>query len=174
MILLLTGASHTGKTLMAQALLNKHHIPYLSIDHLKMGLIRSGQTQLSVEDDEKLTAYLWPILREIIKTAIENHQHLILEGCYVPFNWKDNFTTSYLKEIHYLALVMSDDYINTHYDEIISYGNIIEHRLNNAISMSALIEDNRHFLSECQKNDLPYHLIDDTYDFNSFDPMNFF
>ncbi len=42
MIILITGASHTGKTLLAQKLLEKYKCPYLSIDHLKRGLIRSG------------------------------------------------------------------------------------------------------------------------------------
>ena len=72
MIILIIGASHTGKTVLAQKLLEKYKYPYLSIDHLKMGLIRSGYTKLTPEDDDKLTEYLWPIVREIIKTAIEN------------------------------------------------------------------------------------------------------
>ena len=64
------------KTLFAQKLLEKYKYPYLSIDHLKMGLIRSGQTNLTVEDDEQLTKYLWSIVVEMIKTAIEN-KHII-------------------------------------------------------------------------------------------------
>ena len=76
MIILITGASHTGKTLLAQRLLEEYKYPYLSIDHLKMGLIRSGQTSLTPEDDDALTEYLWPIVREMIKTAIENQQNL--------------------------------------------------------------------------------------------------
>ena len=72
MIFLITGASHTGKTWLAQRLLERYHIPYLSVDLLKMGLIRSGQTALSPEEDAALEAYLWPILREILHTALEN------------------------------------------------------------------------------------------------------
>ena len=75
MIVLITGASHTGKTVLAQRLLDKYRYPYLSIDHLKMGLIRSGNTSLTPEDDDKLTAYLWPIVREMIKTAVENNRN---------------------------------------------------------------------------------------------------
>ena len=58
MIILITGASHTGKTLLAQRMLENCKYPYLSIDHLKMGLIRSGNTDLTPEDDDKLTEYL--------------------------------------------------------------------------------------------------------------------
>ena len=70
MVILIAGGSHTGKTLLAQRLLERYHYPYLSIDHLKMGLIRSGQTRLTPEDDRELTDYLWPIVREMVKTAI--------------------------------------------------------------------------------------------------------
>ena len=74
-ITIITGASHTGKTLLAQKILESCAMPYLSIDHLKMGLIRSGSTDLTAQDDDALTDFLWPIVREIIKTAIENHQN---------------------------------------------------------------------------------------------------
>ena len=107
MVILITGASHTGKTLLAQRLLEKHHIPYLSVDHLKMGLIRSGNTALTPEDDEELTVYLWPIVREIVKTAIENRQDLIVEGCYIPFDWRRDFDARYLPAIRFVCLAMS-------------------------------------------------------------------
>lgn len=99
MIVLIAGASHTGKTALAQRLLEKYHYPYLSIDHLKMGLIRSGQTSLTPEDDEELIDCLWSIVKEIVKTAIENRQNLVVEGCYIPFDWKKDFNNEYLMEI---------------------------------------------------------------------------
>ena len=65
MILLITGASHVGKTVLAQKMLEKYNYPYLSIDHLKMGLIRSGNTALTpMSNEAELTEYLWPIVRE--------------------------------------------------------------------------------------------------------------
>ena len=112
MIILITGASHTGKTLLAQRMLEKYKYPYVSIDHIKMGLIRSGNTELTPEDDDKLTQYLWPIVRELIKTAIENDQNLIVEGCYIPFD------DEYLKAIRFICLAFSDPYIETHFDVI--------------------------------------------------------
>jgi gluconate kinase len=128
MIVLITGASHTGKTVLAQRLLEKMKIPYLSIDHLKMGLVRSGQTTLTPEDDEALTAYLWPIVREIIKTAIENRQSLIVEGCYVPFDWRKDFDERYLPSIRFICLAMTDAYIDAHFDAILSHASDVEAR----------------------------------------------
>ena len=118
MIILITGASHTGKTLLAQRLLEKHKYPYLSIDHLKMGLIRSGYTELTPYDDDKMTEYIWPVVREIIKTAIENRQNLIIEGCYTPFDWRKSFDESYLSEIKFICLAMTDEYIENNYNLI--------------------------------------------------------
>ena len=92
MIILIAGDTHTGKTLLAQRLLEKYKYPYLSIDHLKMGLIRSGQCGLSADSsDAELTEYLWPIVREMIKTCIENSQNQIVEGCYIPFGWEKEY-----------------------------------------------------------------------------------
>ena len=129
MIILITGASHTGKTLLAQKLLEKYNYPYLSIDHLKMGLIRSKNTNLTPEDDDELEAYLWPIVREMIKTAVENMQNLIIEGCYIPSGWEKDFSDKYLNEIRYYCLVMSRKYIERHF---FGYKKIRQRDRNNA------------------------------------------
>ena len=128
MIIIITGASHTGKTLLAQHMLEKYKFPYLSIDHLKMGLIRSGETKLTPQDDDQLTAYLWPIVREMIKTAIENKQNLIVEGCYVPFDWRKEFGDDYIRDISFICLAMTDTYIDQHFDEIRNHASDIECR----------------------------------------------
>lgn len=165
MVILIAGASHTGKTVLAQKLLEKYHYPYLSIDHLKMGLIRSGNTALTPMDDDKLTEYLWPILREMIKTAIENSQNLIVEGCYIPFDWKASFTEEYLKHIRYLCLIFSEDYIEKHFEDIRRYGSVIEKRLDDSgLSKAALIRENAQMLAGCQAHGGHYALIEDAYD----------
>ena len=132
MVILITGASHTGKTVLAQKFLEKLHYPYLSVDHLKMGLIRSGQTALTPEDDEQLTDYLWPIVREMIKTAIENRQDLIVEGCYVPFGWRKDFDAEYLASIRFVCLAMTDAYIDAHFGTIKAHASDIESRLDDS------------------------------------------
>ena len=164
MIILTTGASHTGKTLLAQKLLEKYKYSYLSIDHLKMGLIRSGQTELTPYDDDKLTAYLWDILKEIIKTAIENGQNLIIEGCYIPFDWQNSFDADYLSQIKYICLVMSENYINSHFNDIVSFGNVIEKRLSNDLDIEEIKQDNLEYFRGCIRYGLEYFLIENEYD----------
>ena len=132
MIILITGASHTGKTLLAQRMLEKYSYPYLSMDHLKMGLIRSGSTPLTPEDDDELFGYLWPIVREMIKTAIENRQNLIVEGCYVPFDWRRDFDERYLPSIRFICLAMSEEYIDSHVGRIKEHASDIEARLDDS------------------------------------------
>ena len=166
MIYLITGASHTGKTNLAQKLLEKYKFPYLSIDHLKMGLIRSGNTSLTpLSEDNDLTSYLWPIVREIIKTAIENKQNLIVEGCYVPANWKDDFNEDYIKDVKYCCLIMSKEYIKNNFDKIKEHANIIESRLSDDLALEDVIKDNAERLELSKKYDLNYILIDKEYEF---------
>ena len=146
MIVLITGASHTGKTLLAQRMLEKYKYPCFSIDHLKMGLIRSGKTELTPEDDDALTEYLWPIVREIIKTAVENHQNLIVEGCYVPFDWRKDFDEKYLSDIDFICLAFTEEYIRTNYAIIRQHASDIENRLDDSYcTIPQLIEDNHTF-----------------------------
>ncbi len=164
MIYLIAGATHTGKTAYAQKLLEKYRYPYLSIDHLKMGLIRSGQTDLTPMDDDRLTDYLWPIVREMVKTATENQQNLIVEGCYIPFDWQRDFAPEYLAHIRYICLVMSRKYIETHFDAIAAHANVIEHRLDDSdLNPEALIAENEANLAQCVARNLPYLLIDEEY-----------
>ena len=166
MIILITGASHTGKTALAQKLLEKYKYPYVSIDHLKMGLIRSGNTELTpMSDDKDLTAYLWPIVREMVKTAVENRQNLIVEGCYIPFDWQKDFDDEYLENIKYYCLVMSEGYIRSHFTDIKKYANCIENRLDDeCCTVESVLADNAEVLEFAQKYNVNYILIEDKYE----------
>ena len=165
MIILITGASHTGKTALAQKLLEKYKYPYLSIDHLKMGLIRSGSTLLTpMSDDDELTAYLCPIALEMIKTAIENQQNLIVEGCYIPFDWQKDFEQQYREHIKYYCLIMSEEYIRNHFNDIKKFANIIEKRLDDEwCTMESVLADNASMLELALKYKANYILIEDKY-----------
>ena len=165
MVLLITGASHTGKTLLAQRLLERTRWPYLSIDHLKMGLIRSGNTPLTPEDDDALTDYLWPILREMVKTAVENRQNLILEGCYIPGSWRRDFDEGYLASIRFLCLAFTDRYIETSFGEILRHRCDIESRQDaSGLSPESLKADNRAFVASFREAGEPVALIDSDYE----------
>ena len=168
MIILITGASHTGKTNLSQKLLEKYKFPYLSIDHLKMGLIRSNNTNLTpLSDDEDLTSYLWPIVCEMIKTAIENKQNLIVEGCYIPFDWEKDFNEQYLKNIKYYCLVMSEKYIKNNFSNIKKYASIIENRLDDSdCTLESVLEENCKILQKAIKYKANYILIDEDYNIN--------
>lgn len=165
MVLLVSGASHSGKTAFAQRLLEKYKYPYFSIDHLKMGLIRSKNTKLTpTSATETLTGYLWPIVREIIKTVIENGQNLIVEGCYIPFDWTKSFDDTYLRSIRYCCLIMSKEYIQNHFQEIKRYANIIEKRVDDSdCTLTSVLDENAEMLRMCQLRELNHILIEDEY-----------
>ena len=165
MVILIAGTTPTGKTLLAQRLIEELHYPCLSIDHLKMGLIRSGNTALTpCSDDEHLTAYLWPICREMIKTAIENKQNLILEGCYIPFTWQEDFEEAYRKQIDCRWLIMTEDYIRKSFHAILDHANAVEQRLDDSsLDQEELVRDNVWNLEQCRKHSCRYILIDNVY-----------
>ncbi|ABX43549.1 adenylate kinase [Lachnoclostridium phytofermentans] len=167
MVILISGSSHTGKTALAQKLLKKYEFPYLSQDHLKMGLIRSGFSTLTPEDDiDDIIHVLWPITREIIKTCIENKQNLIIEGCYIPFDYKNDFKDDYLKYIKYNCLIFSSKYIKEHYEDIMKHASTIEYRDENDAkycTKEMLLRENLLNLERCIETNSEYTLIDDRY-----------
>ena len=165
MVILITGASHTGKTVLAQRMLEKYKYPYLSVDFLKMGLIRSGNTKLTPEDDEELVKYLWPIVREMVKTAIENKQNLIVEGCYIPFDWRRDFDAEYLRSIRFICLAMTDSYIDYHFKDIKDHASVIESRLDDSYcTIDDLKKDNQLIIYGYKKAGEQVVLIDDDYE----------
>ena len=167
MIILIAGASHTGKTLLAQRLMEKYHYPYLSIDHLKMGLIRSANTELTPVDDDKLTEYLWPIVREIVKTAVENNQNLIVEGCYIPFDWEKDFDETYISHIRYYCLIMTEQYIKSHFSDIKQYASVIEQRMDDEwCTMESVLADNAEMRRRAEQYGVNCIFIDDSYQIN--------
>lgn len=165
MIILIGGSSHTGKTNLSQRLMEKYGYPYVSIDHIKMGLIRSGYTDISVYEDERLTAYLWPVVREMIKTAIENGQHMIIEGCYIPYDWRDSFEKDYLDNIRYVCLIMTEEYIENHFNDIKRHASVIENRGEDEdCTKEWLLAENKNCYEMCRRYDCDYILIEDAYD----------
>lgn len=168
MVYLITGASHVGKTLIAQKLMEKLNIPYLSIDHLKMGLIRSGNTNLTpMNSIESLTNYLWPIVTEIIKTNIENNQSIIIEGCYIPFDYRSSFDDDYLSEIRYKSIIFSNEYCLDNYNNINLFASIIENR-SEEISLDNVLRENKYYLEGCIEHKNDYILVKDKYNINDF------
>ena len=165
MVIIITGASHTGKTILSQRMLEKYNYPYVSIDHLKMGLIRSGNTELTPMDDEKMTEYLWPIVSEMIKTAIENKQNLIVEGCYIPFDWKKSFSSDYLNEIRLICLAMTDEYIENNFEDIINHASDIENRLDDSdCDVDWIKKENQSFIHGFKDDAQDIILIKDDYE----------
>ena len=142
-----------------------YRLRYLSIDHLKMGLIRSCNTDLTPEDDDALTEYLWPIVREMVKTAVENKQNLIVEGCYIPFDWRQDFDEQYLAHIRFICLAMTEEYIENHFDEIISHESEVETRLVEAdCTIDGLAADNKSYIEGFQNAGEHVVIIEDDYE----------
>ncbi len=163
MIILIGGSSHVGKTLLAQKLMERTGYPYISLDHLKMAFIRTGMTKLTVEDDYEMRYWMWPFVVEWIKTAVENEQNLIVEGCYIPAEWERSFSEEYLAHIKALFIVMSEAYIRSHFSDLADYANAIEKRLDDKPDQERLIGCSREFWEECNAHQVPCYVIEDLF-----------
>lgn len=163
MVVLIGGSSHTGKTLLAKRMIEAYKYPCISIDLLKMGLIRSGNTALTPVDDARLKPYLWNIVKEIVKTAVENDQDLIVEGAYIPCDWKKYFNKKYLESIRAYFIVMSANYIERHWADIVGHACEIEHRRSDEFSPYVAISENIENLAQCKKYGCNIIYIDGAY-----------
>lgn len=168
MIILISGNSCTGKTYMAQQLLEKYHVPYLSIDHLKMGLYRADMNCgfTPMDSTEHVGEQLWPIIKGIIMTNIENKQNLIIEGCYILPHHLQDFEPSYSQHIISVFLGFSTTYIRQNFQS-----NIVQHR--NAIearmypeegTVAEYIHEHDVFREKCVASDVPYFEIRENYE----------
>lgn len=165
MVYLIGGASHTGKTNLAQKLMVKYQYPYISIDHIKMGLIRTGLLPNHLDNDAEMTKHIWPVIREMIKTAVENEQNMIIEGCYIPCDWKDSFDEEYLEDIRCMFLVLSPEYIELHFEDVQNYASVIEDRGEDEDCTKEWISRiNKECYEGCLKYGCEYKLIVDEYD----------
>ena len=105
------------------------------------------------------------VVEQSMQTSIENNQNFIIEGCYIPFYWKDDFEKSYLKQIKYICLIMTEKYIDTNYNNIKLYENVIEDRkCPGDIDIEELKQENKNNLELCKKYGNDYILIHDEYD----------
>lgn len=101
------------------------------MDHLKMGLYRGvnniGFTPL--DSNEVIGEKLWPILKGIIMTNIENDQNIIIEGCYIlPHHTKD-IEKPYSDHVFSVFLGFSTNYIRDNFQsKIKAHRNAIEKR----------------------------------------------
>lgn len=167
MVILISGISCTGKTLMAQKLLEKYKIPYFSIDHLKMGLLR-GDISCSftpTDNNEVIGKKLWPIIKGIIMTNIENNQNIIIEGCYLLPNFVKDFEKEYLEHIISVFIGFSTNYIKDNFvANIIKHRNAVEKRVyEEDRPITQFIDEHDELRKKCIENGVNYFEIDSNY-----------
>lgn len=168
MIIVISAVGSTGKTLMAQNLLEKYKIPYLSIDHLKMGLYRGDKHCGFTPSDDTVVIgnKLWPIVKGIMMTNIENGQHLIMEGCYVLPHYLKELDEKYAEKIIPVFMGFSTNYIKQHFEsKIKKYKNAIEFRkYPEERTMNELIKEHKALKEQCLQSGVKYFEIKNDYD----------
>lgn len=167
MVILIGGVSCTGKTTMAQRILEKYHIPYLSIDHVKMGIFRGSRyCDFTPEDsDDELNEKLWPIIKGIIMTNIENDQNIIIEGCYLPTDRVLDFEDDYRNQIIPLYIGFSEEYIKAHIEDgILSHRSETEYKeLDDYMNKDLFIKEHKKQKERCTADNLMYFEVTEDY-----------
>lgn len=167
MVILISAESCTGKTVMAQKLLEKYKIPYICIDHLKMGLFKSGiDYGFHPEDStEKIESILWPILKGIVETNIENNQNIIIEGCYLLPQRIKELDEYYLNQVIPIFMGFSKNYIENCMDKIIAHRSDIENRgYSEERSMSQFVSENEKLKALCNEHSFRFFEITEDYE----------
>jgi hypothetical protein len=88
MIYYIGGAARCGKGILSRRLLTELHLPYLSLDALKMGLTR-GMPELGFDPDAgglQVAERLWPLVREMSRNLFAEPSGYVLEGELLPRN----------------------------------------------------------------------------------------
>lgn len=167
MIILIGGPSNTGKTFLAQQLLERYKYPYYSMDHIKMGICRSDQDCgfTPMDEDTHIAKAIWPMIREIIKTAIENKQSLIVEGVYFLPEHTSEFEPEYREKIVPLFLAFTDQYVNDHYECcIVGRRSVIEEKECEDRPKETFLLAHRKTRKSCQIHHARMFLVDQDYE----------
>jgi len=168
MVILIGGIGCTGKTLLASQLMKKTNIPYFPLDHLMMGIYRGipdcGFTPM--DGQFILGEKMWPVIRGIIMTNIENDHSIILEGFQLLPHLLRDFPADYLESILPVFVFFSEQYIKDYFeDKIIRYRSVIENRSDiDDITAIIMISMTNRLKEHCVNNRLTFFEIDGDFD----------
>jgi putative acetyltransferase len=166
-VFLIGGVGGTGKTLLASKLMRVLHIPYVSIDHLMMGMVRSDpDCHFSpLDSGETIGRHMWPFLKAVIQTNIENNHSIILEGFQLQPEWVTDFTEEYQKHIIPVFIGFSEQYLRSNLvSNIRKHRHVVERRENEALNIESLITQHLRLKSECVKHQVTHFEIDESYE----------
>jgi 2-phosphoglycerate kinase len=82
LLYIIGGAARAGKTIIAQEFLERSQVPFLSLDLLKMSLVK-GMPEAGIDPQEssrRLAIRLWPVVRGLASTILENARDYLIEG----------------------------------------------------------------------------------------------
>ena len=158
MVILIGGCGNTGKTLLAHHLMVRHGITYMSVDHIKMGLFRGdpncGFTPL--DDFFELGERLWPIIKGIVMTNVENRQNIIVEGCYLLPHLVDDFEKTYSEHIVPVFLGFSEDYIRRNHATEIALNRSAAEDKDEQDDLATMLEDHQLVRTACKESGSNY------------------
>jgi hypothetical protein len=165
MVILIGGSANTGKTLLAHHFMVKYGITYLSIDHLKMGLFRGDPDCGFTPTDDwfGLGEKLWPIVKGIIMTNVENRQNITVEGCYLLPHLVNGFGEPYSGHIVSVFIGFSEHYIRNNYATAIALNRSAVEDKEEYDDLATMLDDHHKLRTACNQSNSTYFEITSDY-----------
>lgn len=167
MVTFIGGYSCAGKTKLVKRLMGEVKIPYFSIDYLKMGLFRSNKDCrfTPLDNDDHIANILWPIIREMAYTYIENGQNIVIGGCYIMPEQINYIEEKYKEYIRFVFIGFPENYIRDNFESgIIANKGVEEDRANeDERPISAFIEGHNELRNRALALKQKFYMIDGEY-----------
>ena len=164
MIYIISGASRSGKTLIAKKMMVEYNIPYLSLDSLVMGFT-NGIPEYGIHDKlwpHEIAERLWPFLKAMLQNMLWSDIDYILEGEAVLPRHIAELSKEHPDEMRVCYLGFSDVKLEEKVEDIYKYSRgkkdwltnesraYVEDHINNMIVYSQRVE------KECIKYKIKY------------------
>jgi len=177
MVILIGGIGCTGKTLLANRLMKETNISYFPLDHLMMGLYRGIPNcgSFPMDDQFVLGEKMWPIIKGMIMTNIENDHSIILEGFQLIPQLLLDIPAEYLENILSVFQFFSEQYILENLDaKILKFRSAVERRSDiDDITAETLIKQTKRLKEQCMKHKVTFYEIEDDYSEEITEVKNF-
>jgi hypothetical protein len=87
------------------------------------------------------------------------------KGCYVPFDWRRDFDDHYLKDIRFICLAMSGEYVKSHFNDVTGHASEIESRkADEDCTLENMQADNQRIINGFRCAGEPVIVIEDDYE----------
>jgi len=186
MIILISGASHTGKTMLAKRLCERYQIPYKNIEYIKQHMLLSADSDgINVGNALESNKYVlsenvWFIVENIVRDGLEKGEGMVLDGNFLPphrvralddvgvISMHLIFTPEYIEKNYDVILKHRKEESSIHDDgdilQIMSNEGILKESISKNISKEAMLAENNTLKNSCADEVVSYFMFQENHE----------